>query len=98
MATSLTPLREWLSRHATPEMRDNQVFVTIDAAEEEIDELKTLIRHNKEVDAEGKPIVFSLKFLDAVERVGIPVCMEDRLVILDDKCAKCGKVAPKELA
>jgi len=92
----LTPLREWLSRHATPEMRDNQVFVTIDAAEEEIDELRELIRHDKETDAEGKPIVFSIKFLDAIERVGIPVCMEDRLVMLDGKCSKCGAAAPKE--
>lgn len=87
-------LRDWASKNTTVEMRGGEVFVSIDAVDEELDALKSLLRTNTEK--------ISNKFLDALERVGIPVCWECRNVVLDDprpeagmKCAKCAYVAPE---
>lgn len=81
-------LRDWVSKNATVEMRGGEVFVTIHAVEEELDALKALLRSNTEK--------ISAKFLNAIEHVGIPVCWECCLVILDDsKCGKCAASAPE---
>lgn len=86
--TPMTPLKEWASKNTSVEMRGGEVFVSISAVDEELDALKTLLRTNTEK--------ISAKFLDAIERVGIPVCWECRSVVLDaTKCGKCAAPAPE---
>lgn len=89
----MTPLKDWASKNTTVEVRGGEVFVSINAIEEELDALKALLRTNTEK--------ISTKFLDAIERSGIPVCWECHNVVLDDprpeagmKCSKCD-VAPE---
>lgn len=80
MINKLSPLREWLSRHATSEMRDNEVCISIDAVDDEIEELKSILKGDTEK--------YSVKFLGALEELGIAVCRECRSVKFEPKC-KC---------